>query len=68
MIDFGLAKKYRFDETGLHILYEQEQKFAGSLRYCSANSHLGITTSRRDDLESLIYTLVDLGTGTLPWK
>jgi casein kinase 1 len=29
---------------------------------------MGMAAGRRDDLESLCYTLIDLGTGDLPWK
>ena len=29
--------------------------------------HLGVSIARRDDLESLIYTLIDLALATLPW-
>ena len=30
--------------------------------------HMGMTAGRRDDMESLCYTLVEIGTGGLPWK
>lgn len=32
----------------------------GCLRYSSANAHLGMELSRRDDLESLGYTIIFL--------
>jgi hypothetical protein len=38
------------------------------VRYASAHAHLGRTGSRRDDLESLAYTLVFLLRGRLPWQ
>ncbi|KAK3030194.1 hypothetical protein RJ639_038704 [Escallonia herrerae] len=40
----------------------------GTLRYASVHAHLGRTGSRRDDLESLAYTLVFLLRGRLPWQ
>lgn len=40
----------------------------GTIRYASVHAHLGRTGSRRDDLESLAYTLVFLIRGRLPWQ
>lgn len=68
LIDFGLAKKYLFDKSNDHVSLVQGGRFAGSLRYCSIAAHRGETVSRRDDLESLAYTLIDLGVGELPWR
>lgn len=38
------------------------------MRYASVHAHLGRTASRRDDLESLAYTLLFLLRGRLPWQ
>ena len=46
----------------------------GALKVCTKNNiasvhaHLGRTGSRRDDLESLAYTLIFLIRGRLPWQ
>ncbi len=39
----------------------------GSLLYASTNAHKGLELSRRDDLESLAYMIIQMSTGTLPW-
>ena len=40
----------------------------GTIRYACVHAHLGRTASRRDDLESLAYTLLFLLRGSLPWQ
>jgi hypothetical protein len=40
----------------------------GTALFASMNAHKGMELSRRDDIESLIYTLIYLHVGTLPWK
>ena len=41
LIDFGLAKKYR-DHSKEHILYRDDKKLTGTVRYSSINAHRGI--------------------------
>lgn len=65
LIDFGLATRYR-DEEG-HIALELEEKFSGNPYWSSVNTLRGLTSSRRDDLESLGYMLLFLLKGRLPW-
>lgn len=67
IVDFGLAKKFRDCKTGLHIPYKDGKNLTGTARYASIYTHLGIEQSRRDDLESLAYTLVYFDHGELPW-
>ncbi|KAJ4954034.1 hypothetical protein NE237_030866 [Protea cynaroides] len=69
LVDLGLATKWRDSTTGQHVEYDQRPDvFRGTVRYASVHAHLGRTGSRRDDLESLAYTLVFLLRGRLPWQ
>ncbi|KAL4387907.1 hypothetical protein GQ457_09G006320 [Hibiscus cannabinus] len=69
LVDLGLAIRWQDSSTGLHAEYDQRPDvFRGTVRYASAHAHLGRTCSRRDDLESLAYTLVFLLKGRLPWQ
>lgn len=65
-IDMGLCKK--FIENKGHIPLIKTKKFVGTLRYASINSHRGLELSRRDDLESVLYVLIYLAKGKLPWQ
>lgn len=69
LVDLGLATRWRDNSTGLHVDYDQRPDvFRGTVRYASVHAHLGRTGSRRDDLESLAYTLIFLLRGRLPWQ
>ncbi|PON54342.1 Serine/threonine protein kinase [Parasponia andersonii] len=69
LVDLGLATRWRDSTTGRHVEYDQRPDvFRGTVRYASVHAHLGRTCSRRDDLESLAYTLVFLIRGRLPWQ
>lgn len=63
LIDFGLASSF-VDEKGVHIK-EQDCLFSGNPIFCSRNTIIQKTPSRRDDLESLAYLLVYLHQGHL---
>ncbi|KAG5078654.1 hypothetical protein JHK82_057349 [Glycine max] len=63
------STKWRDTSSGQHVDYDQRpDMFRGTVRYASVHAHLGRTASRRDDLESLAYTLVFLHKGRLPWQ
>ncbi|KAL6763802.1 histone kinase [Haematococcus lacustris] len=67
LVDLGLAVKWK--DRNLHVRYDQKpDDFRGTVRYASVHAHLGRVTSRRDDLESLAYTLLFLLKGRLPWQ
>jgi casein kinase 1 len=65
LIDFGISFPYLVD--GKHILKSVNKEFLGTPRYASINALNGITVSRRDDLISWLYCVVDLISGNLPW-
>ena len=68
LIDFGLSGKYRSDKTGKHIQFKHIKKAFGTFIYMSLNSNKGYELSRRDDLESLGYTIIELAKDHLPWS
>ncbi|KAL8170959.1 hypothetical protein V2J09_022763 [Rumex salicifolius] len=69
LVDLGLATKWKDIANGHHVDYDQRpDMFRGTVRYASVHAHLGRTASRRDDLESLAYTLIFLLKGRLPWQ
>ncbi|KAK9861022.1 hypothetical protein WJX84_005532 [Apatococcus fuscideae] len=69
LVDLGLATRWRDSVCQTHVEYDQRPDvFRGTVRYASVHAHLGRTASRRDDLESLAYTLLFLLRGRLPWQ
>ncbi|VDN06386.1 unnamed protein product [Thelazia callipaeda] len=75
IFDFGLARFYR-DQDGSILPIRHHLGFRGTTRYASLRAHerleLGIVENRilgrTDDLESWIYVMVELSSGTLLWK
>ena len=68
LIDFGLAEPYINLKSKEHIKDKEKKGHKGNMDYCSINSHLQLTLSRRDDIESLAYCLIFLWEGKLPWS
>ncbi len=66
LIDFGLSCFYIVKNK--HYECSTGNSFIGTLRYASINTHKGIRESRRDDLESVMYVLIYLFKGCLPWQ
>ena len=61
LADFGLSKKN-------DAIYKENAGFTGTPKYASMNTHLGISQSRRDDMESIGYVLILFRSGCLPWQ
>jgi len=70
VIDFERAMPWRTG-SGEHILWktydDSDPYYGGRVKLMSLNAHLRHELSRRDDLESLWFMLVDLARGGLPW-
>lgn len=62
LIDFGLARKY-VDEDGSHMAPRSGASFRGSTAYASLHAHRNEDLSRRDDLWSWFYMLLELVEG-----
>ena len=65
LIDFDLARQFRDPATHLHIPYTTKHSIVGTLLFTSINGQQGYAQSRRDDLESLVYTIIYLARGDL---
>lgn len=66
-IDFGLSKKY-LKKNGEHINFSDKKRFCGTARYACIAAHTNQEQSRKDDLESILYILVYMYKGKLPWQ
>ncbi|KAH9973393.1 kinase-like domain-containing protein, partial [Russula vinacea] len=67
LIDFGVAQLFREPATYLHNPYSTNHPIIGTLPFMSINSQQGHACSHHDDLESLVYTIIYLAHGKLPW-
>ncbi|KAJ3161198.1 hypothetical protein HDU86_007820 [Geranomyces michiganensis] len=70
LIDLGLAQPF-LDSEGKHIPSsrpDSRRQKTGTARYASLAVHRGWDHSRRDDIESLAYLVIELVRGTLPWS
>lgn len=65
IIDFGLSRIYIKD--GTHIPNKQNSSIVGTMRYISTYIHEGNVYSRRDDIISILYVIIYLLKGRLPW-
>ncbi|KAI1786159.1 kinase-like domain-containing protein [Ganoderma leucocontextum] len=69
LIDFNLWTSYRNFKTHEHLPADCAPKgYRGTCHYASINCHLDQPLSRRDDIESLAYTIFDIYADELPWS
>ena len=67
LIDFGLTKSVIDQKTGKHVQFMAGKNLIGTCRYVSLNAHLGYELSRRDDLLTLGFVMINFVRGRLPW-
>ena len=58
LIDYGFCKSYQKEDNHIPLIYHK--KIIGTPNYISLNIHSFQTSSRRDDIESWIYIVMDL--------
>ena len=68
LIDFGVSMEYIDPRTRDQIMFTNNNGLVGTAIYVSVNVHLGEQQSPRDDVESIIYTLIRFLKGSLPWQ
>ena len=68
VIDFGLSREYRDNDSKQHYPMIKKKKLCGTARYASVHALECYEQSRRDDLESVSYVAVYLIKGELPWQ
>ncbi|EAY09252.1 CK1 family protein kinase [Trichomonas vaginalis G3] len=68
IIDFGLSRVYVDRKTERHLPARAHPGFRGTAVYASPNAHMHQDLSRRDDLISWFYLVIDVMAGPLPWK
>ena len=67
LVDFSMSTRYRDPNTNLHYPIQKHRFFSGTIRYGSIHALRLTSQSRRDDLESLGYLVVEMFVGHLPW-
>ena len=67
LIDFGLSQSYLTPNSRVHISFYKYAGFTGTARYASLHAHKEMQLSRRDDMISWFYSVIELVEGRLPW-
>ncbi|KAH0787400.1 CK1 family protein kinase [Histomonas meleagridis] len=68
LIDFGLSQSYWISpHNHKHIKSNPQAGFTGTCGYASLNAHNGKQLSRRDDLFSWFFSVIELSEGHVPW-
>lgn len=67
LLDFGMSKHY-LQRDGKHIKNRHSEMIEGTVRFMGKHTHEGRECSRRDDFQSLAYSLIYFLKGALPWQ
>uniref|UniRef100_A0A0R3RGT0 non-specific serine/threonine protein kinase n=1 Tax=Elaeophora elaphi TaxID=1147741 RepID=A0A0R3RGT0_9BILA len=67
IVDYGLARKFR-QSDGIPIERRKRAGFRGTLRYVSMRVHDRKEQGPSDDLIALLFTLIEILKGELPWR
>lgn len=67
VVDFGLSKLH-LDKKGRVLQPRKETDFRGTLTYASLNAHYKKELSRRDDLFSFFFVILELLNEAIPWR
>jgi len=67
IVDFGLAKKH-LDNNKNPVKQRSKADFRGTVSFASLNAHNNIDLSRRDDLWSLYFVILDFLDEKLLWR
>lgn len=67
MLDFGMARKF-VKEDGTLRNPRARAGFRGTVKYAPIACHVQREQSRKDDIESWMYMLVEITSGRLPWR
>ena len=68
VIDFGLSRRWFDPASGEAVPSAPRRGTVGTVRFASIANQQAQALGRRDDLESLAFTLVQLHHGELPWS
>lgn len=66
-MDFGLAKRH-LDKNSKPVAQRKKADFRGTVSFASLNAHNSIDLSRRDDLWSLYFVILDFLRESLKWR
>eukprot|EP00088_Acartia_fossae_P071664 TRINITY_DN9899_c0_g1_i3.p1 TRINITY_DN9899_c0_g1~~TRINITY_DN9899_c0_g1_i3.p1 ORF type:complete len:877 (-),score=247.53 TRINITY_DN9899_c0_g1_i3:669-3185(-) len=66
LVDYGLCSRFKTGDIHKQYIHDERWAHEGTLEYTSRDSHIGCT-SRRGDIEVLLYNLIEWWGGSLPW-